>query len=253
MSPLLTAVVSFVLMLLGCVAAVHVRRVLPDRHFSEDARDIVRLGAGLMATISALVLSLLISSASNAYEAQRREVREIAANVVLLDALLTEYGPATRPIREGQRAAVDTLVNNIWRTAPGGGDPERGFMPAAIAHNLHEAIRALKPETETQRELRTQAIQVAVDTARARYMLYEGSDSRLPTPFVFIVIGWLATLFMSFCLFSQPNRIAVVALVVLAMSTASALFLLLELSDPFGGLLSIPDRPLRHALPPLDG
>ncbi len=253
MSPLLTAVVSFVLMLLGCIAAVQVRRVLPDRHFSEDARDIVRLGAGLMATISALVLSLLISSASNSYEAQRREVREIAANVVLLDALLTEYGPATRPIREGQRAAVDTLVNNIWRTAPGGADPERGFMPAAVAHNLHEAIRALKPETETQRELRTQAIQVAVDTARARYMLYEGSDSRLPTPFVFIVIGWLATLFMSFCLFSQPNRIAVVALVVLAMSTASALFLLLELSDPFSGLLSIPDRPLRHALPPLDG
>ena len=253
LSPLLTAVASFVLMLLGCVAAVHLRRVLPDRHFSEDARDIVRLGAGLMATISALVLSLLISSANNAYEAQRREIREIAANIVLLDALLAEYGSETLAIRRSQREAVDTLVNNIWQNGSGTLDLERGFMPAAIAHRLHEAIRGLTPVTDTQREIRTQAIQIAVDTARARYMLYEGADSRLPTPFVFIVIGWLATLFMSFCLFSQPNRIAVVALVVLAASTASALFLLLELSDPFGGLLRIPDAPLRHALPPLNG
>lgn len=253
MNPLLTAIASFVLMLMGCAAAVHLRRILPDHHFSEDARDIVRLGAGLMATISALVLSLLISSASNAYEAQRREVREIAANVVLIDALLADYGPETLPIRKRQRDAVDTLVKNIWQNGSSHVELERGFMPAAVAHRLHAAIRDLQPTTDSQREIRTQAIQLAVDTARARYMLYEGSDSRLPTPFVFIVIGWLATLFMSFCLFSQPNRIAGVALVVLAASTASALFLLLELSDPFGGLLRIPDAPLRHALPPLDG
>lgn len=251
--PFLTAVASFVLMLLGCMAAAHLRRVLPDHHFSEDARDIVRLGAALLATISALVLSLLISSASNSYEAQRREIREISANLVLLDVLLAEFGPETRPIRRSEREAVETLVNNIWRKVPATLDLERGFMPAAIAHRLHEAIRGLMPVTDTQREIRTQANQIALDSARARYMLYEGADARLPTPFVFIVIGWLTILFMSFCLFSNLNRIAVVALVLLAASAASALFLLLELSDPFGGLLRISDAPLRLALPPLNG
>ena len=239
-------------MLLGCVVAVYLRRVLPDHHFSENTRDIVRLGAALLATISALVLSLLINSASNAYEAQRREIREISANLVLLDVLLAEYGPEARPIRRSEREAVETLVKNIWQKGSGTLDLERGFMPPAIAHRLHEAIRGLMPVTDTQREIRTQANQIALDAARARYMLYEGSDARLPAPFVFILIGWLTTLFMSFCLFSNPNRIAVVALVVLAASAASALFLLLELSDPFGGMLRIPDATLRLALPPLN-
>ena len=251
MTPILASAVAFVAMMVGAATATHLRRVLADQHFTEAAKDIVRLSASLMATLAALVLSLLISSANSAYEAQRRELREIVASIVLVDSLLEEYGPASRPARESMRKASQVLADGLWNGAWTGRPSERGYMPRTVARDLHEAIRSLAPADERQRELRAQVLQIAVATAQARYVLYEGVDSSLPTPFLVILIGWLAALFMSFCLFSPPNRIAVVALVILALSTASALFMLMELGTPFSGLLALPEGTVRNALPPL--
>ena len=250
MSPLVASVAAFALMLLGAAAAVQLRRVLSDHHFTENAEDIVRLSANLMATLAALVLSLLIGSASSAYEAQRRELRELVAGMVLLDSYLDEYGPAARPIRERLRTTAAALADGIW------GDGKArvsGYVPSPIISDMHDALRALVPADERQRELRTQALQLSAAGAQARYIMYEARDSSLPTPFLVILMGWLAALFMSFCLFSPPNRIAVAALVILALSTASALFMLLELSTPFDGMLALPEHMLRNALPPLRG
>ena len=80
-------------MLLGAVFGVLLRRWLPDHHLDDHTRDLVRLGAGLVGTIAALVLGLLINSANSSYEAQRGEVRQIAANLILVDAVLDQYGP----------------------------------------------------------------------------------------------------------------------------------------------------------------
>ena len=248
LSPLVASLVAFVIMLLGAATAVQLRRTLPDDHFTENAKDIVRLSASLMATLAALVLSLLISSANSAYEAQRRELREIVAGMILLDSLLDEYGAVTRPVRERLRTTAHAMADGIWKRSSG---QETGYLPKSTASNFHEAIRNLTPADERQRELRTQALQISVVGAQARYILYEGSDSSLPTPFLVILMGWLAALFMSFCLFTPPNRIAIVALIILALSTSSALFMLLELSTPFDGLLALPERLMREALPPL--
>lgn len=248
LSPLVASLVAFVIMLLGAATAVQLRRALPDDHFTEGAKDIVRLSASLMATLAALVLSLLISSANSAYEAQRRELREIVAGTILFDSLLDEYGAAARPVRERLRTTMQAMADGIWKRSAG---QETGYLPKSLARDLHEAIRNLEPADERHRELRTQALQITLAGAQARYILYEGSDTSLPTPFLVILMGWLAALFMSFCLFTPPNRIAIVALIILALSTSSALFMLLELSTPFEGMLALPERLMREALPPL--
>jgi hypothetical protein len=235
-------------MLLGAGVAVQLRRILPDAHFTEDAKDIVRLSASLMATLAALVLSLLISSANSAYEQQRHDLREIVAGAFLLDSLLEEYGPEARPVRAQLRTTADAMAHGIWQRS---GSRETGYVPRSITSDLHQSIRSLAPSNDRQRELRTQALQVSLAAAQARYLLYEGANTALPTPFLVILMGWLTSLFMSFCLFTTPNRIAVVALVVLALSTASALFLLLELSTPFDGFLALPEQMMRGALPAL--
>lgn len=250
MTPLVACLTAFVLMLMGAATAVHLRRVLSDHHFTESAEDVVRLAASLMATLAALVLSLLISSANSAYEAQRRELRELVAGIVLLDSYLEEYGPESKPVRERLRTIAEALADGIWGRA---GVRETGYVPRTIASDMHEAIRSLAATNERQRELRTLALQVSASGAQARYLLYEARGNALPTPFLVILMGWLAALFMSFCLFSPPNRIAIAALVILALSTASALFMLLELSTPFDGLLALPEGLLRDALPPLKG
>ena len=251
MTPLVASVVAFVLMLLGAFAAVQLRRALSDQHFTEDAKDIVRLSASLMATLAALVLSLLISSANSAYEAQRRELREIVASAALLDSLLEEYGPQARPLRAELRGIAQSLADSIWGNPGEKRARERGFLSSEQARKFHESLRALPVADDRQRELRAQALQLSLSSAQVRYVLYEGNRNDFPMPFLVILIGWLAALFMSFCLFTPPNRIAIAALVILALSTSSALFMLLELSNPFDGLLALPKSTIAGALPPL--
>lgn len=238
-------------MLLGAAVAVQLRRVLSDHHFTEGAKDVVRLSASLMATLAALVLSLLISSASSAYDAQRRELREIVAKAILLDTLLAEYGTEARPARQALRATALAMADGIWGGADRAASREPGYVSQAVIGDLHRAIQALAPGDDRQRELRAEIAQITFATAQVRFLLYEGGDNSLPTPFLIILMGWLASLFMSFCLFTPPNRIAIVALVILALSTASALFMLLELSTPFDGMLTLPESSIRNALPPL--
>ena len=71
--------------------------------FSDDSKEVIRLGAGLIATIIALVLGLLIASAKSSFEAQSGQVKQMTANAILLDRILAKYGDETRGVREELR------------------------------------------------------------------------------------------------------------------------------------------------------
>src|SRR4029077_4095009 len=101
-------------MLGGAAAGVVLRRSLPQHHLNDHSKDVVRLGSALIATLSALVLGLLITSAKNVYDTHRNEVGQIAAKLVLLDGQLERYGPEARPARERQREAIGALIDRIW-------------------------------------------------------------------------------------------------------------------------------------------
>src|SRR5271163_2511215 len=83
----------------GALTGMVLRLILPEHHLSTDSKDVVRLGIGLIATMSALVLALLVASAKSSYDAQKTEVTQISANIVLLDLALAHYGPETKDIR----------------------------------------------------------------------------------------------------------------------------------------------------------
>ena len=59
-------------------------------------------------------------------------------------------------------------------------------------------------------------------------------------------------IFGSFSLFADNNRTTIPALCIFALSASASLFLILELSQPFTGIMMISSEPLRHALAPLD-
>lgn len=237
-------------MLLGAVIGVLLRRWLPDHHLDGHARDIVRLGAGLVGTIAALVLGLLINSASSSYEAQRAEVRQIAANLTLLDAVLDQYGSDAKPVRILLREAVDQMIEGIWH------DPKaqaRGALygSGTLASQVYAGLHALPGGTAVTSALATQALQLAVAISQARLALYEQSRSGLPLPILVVLIFWLTVLFASYCLFSPVNPTSAVALVLVALSVAAALFLILEMAKPFSGLMQISSAPILAAVPPL--
>src|ERR1022692_4809473 len=115
MSPILLSVITFVCVFGGAFLGMFLRKRLPGHHLSGDTKDVVRLGTGLIGTIAALVLGLLIASANSTFEAQSGQVKQLTANIVLLDRTLAQYGPETDSVRNLLRRAVATLADRIWR------------------------------------------------------------------------------------------------------------------------------------------
>jgi hypothetical protein len=111
MSALTLSGIIFVLTLGGIFLGTLLRRTLPEHHLNEHAGDVVRLGVGLIATIAALVLGLLIAAAKGSFDTQTSQVRQITANLILLDNVLAQYGPEARPIREQIRSTVDPFAD----------------------------------------------------------------------------------------------------------------------------------------------
>src|SRR6476659_11068962 len=109
MTPLVLSCVIFLLVLGGILAGVSLRRLLPDHHLSKETQDVVRLGAGLIATIAALVLGLLIGGAKGSFDVRSTQVKQLTANIILLDNLLAQYGPDAIPLSRQVREAINPL------------------------------------------------------------------------------------------------------------------------------------------------
>jgi hypothetical protein len=100
---------------LGCVfGGMLLHRILPDHHLNSDSKDVIKLEIALTATMSALVLALLINSAKGFYDAQRNEVTQLSANVILLDRVLANYGPGTKEARGLLRQTVAGMLDRMW-------------------------------------------------------------------------------------------------------------------------------------------
>jgi hypothetical protein len=248
LNALAISLVAFVIMLGGAAAGVVLRRSLPQHHLNDHSKDVVRLGSALIATLSALVLGLLITSAKSAYDTQRNEIRQMAAKLVLLDGQLERYGPEARPARELQRQAIGSLIDRIWGERALQASTGAPYRPSTEGNLVYAAIEALAPQNDVQRNLKLRALQTATGITEQRVLLFEQSDVGLPTPLLAVVVFWLTILLASFTLFSPINPTGRVALVIIALSASGAIYLILEMSNPFMGLMQIPSDSLRNAL-----
>jgi hypothetical protein len=245
------SLIAFAAIFGGAIIGVLLRHALPERHLAEDTKDVVRLGTGLIGTIAALVLGLLIASANNSFETQVSQVRRLAANIILLDRLLAHYGPEAHTARELLRRAIDPLVDQIWWEHGSEAGKDAPYEASASGAAAGAAIENLSPQTDQQRSLKARAIQIVTEQGQTRLLLFESSSSSIPVPFLTVLIFWLTMIFASFSLFSRLNPTLVAALFVCALSASGAIYLILDLSQPFTGLIQISSAPLRNALAPL--
>lgn len=223
-----------------------VRRHLPDHHLSADSKDAVKLAMGLVATMTALLLGLLVSSAKGTYDTQRSEVIQMAAKVAFLDHVLTAYGTDAAGARTQFRDAITEAVQRIW--------PDEAGARAELASNatagddVYAAIQRLSPRDETQRGLKAQAVTLAVDLGQLRMLLLAQRVPSIPKPLLLAVACWLLIIFFCFSLLAPPNATTALALIAAAVSVAVAVFLIMELDQPLGGLIRISGEPLRNVL-----
>lgn len=249
MSALALSCVIFALTLGGIALGTLLRRALPEHHLSKDSQDVVRLGAGLIATIAALVLGLLIAAAKSSFDTQSTQIKQITTDVILLDNLLAQYGPEARPIREQMRSAIGPLTDRLWQERQA--SVTGTFTATAAGEQIYLEIQAMSPQTDLQRSLQPRLAQISTDLTQTRMLLFVESDNAIPAPFLIILVFWLVIIFASFSLFSELNATVLTFLSLFALSASGALFLILELNQPFTGLMMISSAPLRHALGPL--
>jgi hypothetical protein len=249
MSPLALSGIIFALLLAGIFVGAVLRKALPKAHLSKETQDVVRLGAGLIATIGGLLLGLLIASAKSSYDTESTQVKQITADLILLDNLLAKYGPEALPIRNQMRSAIGPFVDRMWREQ--NTETKAPFATIAPAEQVYFDIQALSPQNDLQRSLQARAVQISTSLVQTRLLLFVESGNNIPAPFLAILVFWLGVIFVTFSLFSPLNATGLVFLSLFAFSAACALYLILELNAPFAGLLQIPSDQLRNALAPL--
>lgn len=224
------------------------KRLLPEHHLSADSKDVVKLGMGTMATLAAIVLGLLIATAKGTYDAQSGAIQELAAKVMLLDRILAKYGPETKEARDLLRDATEAIQNRIW--------PDEGVRPASLAPGearaegdaMYDKIAELSPRDEAQRALKARALESMINLLQERLRLFARRDSSLPLPFLVVLASWLVILFAGYGLVAPRNATVIAVLFFCTLSVSAAIFLLLEMSTPFVGILRISSGPLHDAL-----
>jgi len=246
----MSSALSSAILLASLVAMVllgqNMRRHLPDEHLSGDSRDTVKLAMGLVATMTALLLGLLVSSAKGTYDTQRTEVIQMAAKVAFLDRVLTAYGPEAAEARAEFRDGLADAVHRMW--------PDEAGAKAQLAPNttagvrIYAAIQGLTPRDDAQRDLKVQATTAAADLGQLRMLMLAQAVPSIPKPLLIMVGCWLVIIFLCFSLLAPPNATTTLALSAAAVSVAGALFLIMELDEPFGGTIRISSEPMLNAL-----
>jgi hypothetical protein len=251
MSAFAIAATAFGLIFGSTLLGMRLRASLPENHLSGDSKDVIRLATALIATMAAVVLALLFASTRASYEHTSAHVSRLTANMIELDQLLEEYGPEAAPLRQVMRDEIDPLINSIWRESAlttGATAPSR---LSGSSQSVIYKLRELVPRTAVQSSLQARALQIGTDMGQIRLILFAQPTDLISRPFVGALVLWLMFIFATFSMSARPNTTIVVVMFICVLSTSSAIFLIVELGQPFDGLMQISSESLRHGLPPL--
>jgi Protein of unknown function (DUF4239) len=246
MGSLAISFVVFVLVFAGAPAGMALRRALPEEHFGTDAKDTVRLAIGLVVTMTGLVLGMLVSSAKTYYDGQKNVVAKMATEVVILDGLLTVYGPEAQRTRIEARRFVEDAVDRIWPIEKSGAFQ---LKPKNNGGDVYAELQQLVPKNDTQTTVKAEITSLTMDLKKTYWLMFlESEQTSMSLPLLVVVVSWLVAIFISFGAFAPSNSTVMVTLVICAISVSAAIFIIMEMYSPFSGILKISPVAVRDAL-----
>lgn len=245
MSSLEISFITLAVVFGGALLGIALRAVLPEQHLSGDSRDVVKLGMGLIATMAALVLGLLIASAKSSFDIQNAEITEMSSKAILLDRILAHYGPEAEEGRGMLRGSVASVLDMVSSNAA---DSAIRFGTSANGEALYDKVQGLSPKDDAQRSIQAQALSTLMSLGQTRMLLAAQKSNSVSLPMLVVLVAWLTIIFISFGLFAPRNTTVIVSLLVSALSVSGAVFLILEMYSPYAGLIHVSTAPLRAAL-----
>jgi hypothetical protein len=221
---------------------------LPKHHLDEKARTHVFGSISVVATLTALLLGLMISSAQGERTLVSRELQDLSASVIRLDRLLRTYGPDADSARAGLGAYVTHKRDDLFPTTAGARANPGNPATVALLDHVQDAVLALQPKSPAQDWRKSQALQRSAEIASAPWAIAEEQQEQQSRPFVIVLTFWLVIIFAAYGLFMPRHVTAIAALVLSALAVTSAIFVILEAFSPFSGMIHIPSAPLSEAV-----
>lgn len=248
MNALLLASCVFVILGLSMSAGMAVRDRLPAHHLNTDSKEVMQLATAVVGTLAALALGLLIASAKTAYDDAERDLKATAANIVLLDRVMAQYGSETHDTRLQLRKLIQNRLDRGWSIQTsdqvGAGTPPE-FQDI---ETIQAGLRSLDPQDHARKFLQSRALDVSGKIAEGHWLQVETADEGLPWGFFVVLIFWLALLFGTFGLQAPPNATVMIINTICALSVAGAIFAISDMDNPYAGFIHISDAPLQGAL-----
>jgi len=232
----------------GVLLGLLLRRVVPDNHLEEESKDTIKLGAGMVATVSALVLGLLVASAKTTFDATQEEVTQRAAKILFLDRVLSDYGPETQATREQLRSTVAATIKILWPKKRNGSSGLNEYERLNGMQVTQMTLLKITPTTAAQRQLYDTAQRLLTDLRQSRWVLIQREQRVVPLPFLVVLLFWLTMLHISFGLFAPRNATVLTVLFVSAFSVSAAIFIILDMSHPLQGVITVSGAPMQKAL-----
>jgi hypothetical protein len=256
--PVNSAIV-FAILCASAALGFFVHRHLPERHRSAESIALLQLVVSLLVTFTAIVLGLLTTSVKAGFDAAYNARGDDAAQLAQLDRCLRDYGPETAHTREQLRGYVAAVIASTWPDEPRPvgvvyPDPSKmalmGESPVLsdILSDVGLEVRSLKPADAVHERLLASCDEQYRDLMQARWKVVEGARASISPPFYWVLVFWLAIVFGAFGLTARPNPMIVTVMALCALSVTIAVFVILDLDEPYGGVFGVPSTAMRNAL-----
>jgi hypothetical protein len=222
---------------------------LPPHHLNADSKESLKQIVGMLSTMTALVLGLMVSSAKDSFDAKGSGIAEVATDIILLDRTMASYGRESTAARGLLKEGSEKSIAALWT--------KQGFQRSSLDRldgggaelaGVQTRLRALIPQNEMQREVQARAVSISADLARALWLIQFRKAGSLPAPFLGILISWLCIIFAGMGMVAPRNATVLAAAIAASFALAAGVFLIEELDTPHGGVIRISDTPLRIAI-----
>lgn len=231
----------------GLLLTVFLRHRLPPHHEEEGTRDLLKIATGMLATLVALILGLLVSSAKGTFDTATSELTQSGAQIITLNRTLANYGPEAEPARALLQRNLAVTIERIWPGRQAHAAPTLNVDPSGM-NEVADAIRKLSPQNDMQKHLQEKAAAQIASLAEGRWLVYEQMQNPLPQVFLVVLGFWLVQLFVGLGLIAPRNSTSVIAMLTCALSMSAAVFLILEMNHPLDGIITVSSAPLEAAL-----
>ena len=242
-----TALIAFACIFGGALLGTFCHRLVA-KALSADVNDALKQAINLIGMMASLALGLLVASANGSFTARNEALDRIAADIVQLDYVLASYGAEAQGVRESLRDVLASTIERMWPEESSGRVQVTPGKVLASLEGIQRDLNALSPENEMQKRLQSRALSLFDDLSQTRALALEKASRSLPLPFLVVMVFWLSMLLFGINLFVAPNKIVIASMFVATLCLSAAIYLILQLDNPFEGLMRISSAPLRRAL-----